>query len=67
MTTSTNALRDLFEETLALAPDARGAFLDARCAGDADLRAKLERMVAADADDDVVLDKSVDAVARAIG
>ncbi len=67
MTTSTNALRDLFEETLALAPEARGAFLDARCAGDAGLRAKIDRMVAADADDDVVLDRSVDAVARAIG
>jgi len=67
MTTSTNALRDLFEETLALAPEARGAFLDERCGGDADLRAKIERMVAADADDDVVLDRSVDAVARAIG
>ncbi len=67
MTTSSNALRDLFEETLALAPDARGAFLDARCGGDADLRAKILRMIAADADDDVVLDRSVDAVARAIG
>src|SRR4051812_11250624 len=66
MTTS-NALRDLFEETLALEPEARSAFLDARCGGDADLRAKIERMIAADADDDVVLDRSVDAVARAIG
>jgi len=67
MTSSSNALRDLFEETLALAPDARPAFLDARCNGDADLRAKIERMIAADQDDDVVLDRSVDAVARAIG
>jgi len=67
MTSSSNALRDLFEETLALAPDARPAFLDARCNGDADLRAKIERMIAADEDDDVVLDRSVDAVARAIG
>jgi eukaryotic-like serine/threonine-protein kinase len=67
MTTSSNALRDLFEETLALAPDARGAFLDARCGGDVELRTKIERMIAADADDDVVLEKSVDAVARALG
>ena len=65
--TTTNALRDLFEETLALAPEARAAFLDGRCGGDAGLRAKIERMIAADADDDVVLERSVDAVARAIG
>ena len=66
MTTSSTALRDLFEETLALAPDQRAAFLDARGV-DADLRARLERMIAADADDDVVLERSADAVARAIG
>jgi len=63
---TTNTLRDLFEQVLALPAAERGAFLDARCP-DPELRARIERMVAADADDDVVLERSVDAVARAIG
>ncbi len=66
MTTSSTALRDLFEEALALAPEARGAFLDEHCR-DAELRARIERMIAADSDDDVVLEQSADAVARVIG
>ena len=66
MTSSSNDLRDLFEETLALPAHERAAFLDARRL-DADLRARIERMIAADADDDVVLERSADAVARAIG
>jgi len=66
MTSTSTALRDLFEETLALPAEARAAFLDRRCS-DAELRARLERMIAADSDDDVVLDRSVDAVARVIG
>ena len=66
MTPSSTALRDLFEETLALPPAERAAFLAARGV-DADMRARLERMIAADADDDVMLARSADAVARAIG
>ena len=66
MTTQTSALRELFEEVLALAPEARAVFLDERIK-DAELRARIERMIAADEDDDLVLDKSADAVARAIG
>jgi serine/threonine-protein kinase len=66
MTTSNTALRDLFEETLALPPDARGPFLDARC-GDAELRARIERMISADEDNDLALEQGADAVARAIG
>ncbi|HSS06913.1 MAG TPA: serine/threonine-protein kinase, partial [Rhodanobacteraceae bacterium] len=66
MTPSSTALRDLFEETLALPPAERAAFLAARGV-DADMRARLERMIAADADDDVMLERSADAVARAIG
>ncbi len=63
---TTKTLRELFEQTLALPAGERAAFLDARCP-DAELRARIERMVAADADDDIVLERSVDAVARAIG
>ncbi|HJT98059.1 MAG TPA: serine/threonine-protein kinase, partial [Rhodanobacteraceae bacterium] len=66
MTTTSTALRDLFEETLAEPPEAREAFLAARRV-DADTRERILRMIAADADDDVVLDRSVAAVARAIG
>ncbi len=66
MTPSSTVLRDLFEETLALPPAERAAFLAARGV-DADMRARLERMIAADADDDVMLERSADAVARAIG
>jgi serine/threonine-protein kinase len=66
MTTSGTALRDLFEETLALPPDARAAFLDVRCP-DPELRVRLERMIAADADDDLVLEQGADAVARVLG
>jgi len=66
MSTSSQALRDIFEEALALDPADRPAFYAARGL-DADLRERIERMVEADAEDDVVLDRSVDAVARAIG
>jgi eukaryotic-like serine/threonine-protein kinase len=66
MTTSSAALRDVFEEALALPPGERAAFLQARCA-DAELRARIERMIAADADDDVALERGADVVARAIG
>ncbi|MET0232491.1 MAG: serine/threonine-protein kinase, partial [Rhodanobacteraceae bacterium] len=66
MSTSSQALRDIFEEALALDPAARPAFYAARGL-DTELRERIERMVEADAEDDVVLDRSVDAVARAIG
>lgn len=38
-------LEPLFHEALDLEPAARAAFLDARCAGDADLRARLEYLL----------------------
>mgnify|MGYP001125251673 CR=1 FL=1 len=45
---STPTLRDLFEEALALPPDARASLLARQCSDPA-LRAELERMLAADA------------------
>ena len=38
-------LRKLFEDALAVPKDARGAFLDASCGDDADLRARVERLI----------------------
>jgi serine/threonine-protein kinase len=66
MSTSSQALREIFEEALALDPAARPAFYAERGL-DAELQQRIERMIEADAEDDVVLDQSVDAVARAIG
>jgi serine/threonine-protein kinase len=66
MTIPSADLRDLFEEALAQPPETRMAFLAARSA-DTATRERILRMIAADSEDDVVLERSVDAVARAIG
>jgi len=67
MTTDPATLRGLFEEALALDPAARGAFLDRHCPDPA-LRARIERMLAADtAGDHAVLDQGAEAIARVIG
>jgi len=42
-------LSQLFDAAIELDPDARGAFLDAECAGDSQLRDELQRMLDADA------------------
>jgi len=59
-------MRDLFEEALGLPPAERPDFLSKRCA-DPELRGRLERMLAADEDNDVVLERGAESVARAIG
>jgi eukaryotic-like serine/threonine-protein kinase len=38
-------VEELFHEALALAPEARGAFLESKCAGDAELRAAVEELL----------------------
>jgi serine/threonine protein kinase len=43
-------MRDLFVDAVEMTPERRGVFLDQACAGDADLRAELERLIKADAD-----------------
>lgn len=48
MENTTRSLRSLFEAALALPPDARAAYLAARCA-DPDTRARIEGLLAADA------------------
>ena len=42
-------LQELFDAAVALAPEARARFLDDECATDAELRAELEGLLAADA------------------
>ena len=54
MSESTPNLRSLFEHAMALAPAERAAFLDA-CCPTADLRGKVERMLAADGNSDAHL------------
>jgi serine/threonine protein kinase len=46
---SPETVEALFQEVIDLAPERRGAFLDERCAGDADLRAAVEELLAFDA------------------
>ncbi len=46
---SPDAVETLFQEAADLAPEMRGAFLDERCAGDADLRAAVEELLFFDA------------------
>lgn len=65
--TSPNSLRDLFEAATALEPAERAAFLD-RCCSDPDERARLERLLAADAHEgDPWSHPSSERLAEAIG
>src|SRR5690348_18209996 len=48
---STPTLRDLFEQALSLPPDGRARLLG-ECCGDPAVRAELERMLSADAEQD---------------
>lgn len=50
MTNRQERMRDLFVDAVEMTPERRGVFLDQACAGDADLRAELERLIKADAD-----------------
>src|SRR5580765_5957289 len=60
------SLRDLFEAAIELAPAARAAFLDLRCA-DTSLRAQVERLLLADADAAALFSAGARAAALAIG
>jgi len=60
------SLRDLFEAAIELAPAARAAFLDLRCA-DTSLRARVERLLLADADAAALFSGGARAAALAIG
>jgi len=67
MNAQSPTLRTLFEEALALAPAERAAYLERHCV-DAEQRAAVERMIAADADDGSrMLDRSFDALLDRIG
>jgi serine/threonine-protein kinase len=60
------SLRDLFEAAIELAPAARAAFLDLRCV-DTSLRARVERLLLADADAAALFSGGARAAAVAIG
>ena len=63
---TTSTLRDLFEACIDLPLAERAAFLQARCA-DADMRARVERLLNADTRDDRLFDGGAQAAAQAIG
>src|SRR5271157_1256168 len=50
MTNRQERIRDLFVDAVEMTPEHQGAFLDQACAGDADLRSEIERLIKADAD-----------------
>ena len=67
MNTASKNLRELFESALALAPDARAAFLHAQCP-DPQVRARVESLLRADASHDEPVSRSnLDHLAHAIG
>jgi tetratricopeptide (TPR) repeat protein len=66
MPATTPTLRDLFEACLDLMPAERRAYLSAHCA-DATLRARVERLLSADTDDDALFSGGAPAAAQAIG
>jgi serine/threonine protein kinase/Flp pilus assembly protein TadD len=57
-------VKALFHEALERSPAERGPFLAAACADDEELRARVERMLAADARDSVAINKGAAGVAR---
>ncbi len=63
---TSQSLRDLFEAAIELEPAARAAFLDLRCT-DSSLRARVERLLAADTDASALFSGGAHAVAAAIG
>ena len=63
---TSQSLRDLFEAAIELEPAARAAFLDLRCA-DTSLRARVERLLLADADAAALFSAGARAAALAIG
>jgi hypothetical protein len=66
--TREDQLERLFEETVALPPEQRAAFLDRACGSDADLRSEIERVVAnADEARAFVDHVAAPAMARAMG
>jgi serine/threonine protein kinase/Tol biopolymer transport system component len=58
-------IKDLFHDTLERPPEERTAFLDQACSGDEQLRAQVEQMLAADARENLIVDKpAIEGVAQ---
>src|SRR5829696_584052 len=56
----------ILDEAFELAPEARAAYLDRACAGDLELRADAEAMLAAELDSGDFLDRSIDDYVEAL-
>ncbi len=56
MPTDPNRVRDVFLSAVELPPEQRTGFLADACGGDADLRAEVDRLLAANADPDSILE-----------
>ncbi len=56
MPTDPNRVRDVFLSAVELPPEQRPGFLAEACGGDADLRAEVDRLLAANADPDSILE-----------
>jgi serine/threonine protein kinase/WD40 repeat protein len=59
-------LEELFHQAVALEPSRRRAFLDAACAGDAELRSAVEQLLKHDLDHDSLVDSLVSPVATEV-
>jgi serine/threonine protein kinase/tetratricopeptide (TPR) repeat protein len=56
-----NRVRDVFRAVLEVSPEQRSVFLTDACGGDAELRAEVDRLLAANADPESILDPLADA------
>jgi len=59
-------LRAILDQAFELRPEDREAWLDRRCAGDRELRAEIESLLASDAGEDALLDRSSGALAQGL-
>jgi hypothetical protein len=67
MPIDSNCARDLFLAAVELSPEQRPSFLTDACGGDADLRTEVERLLAANADPDSILEPASPTPADATG
>ena len=67
MAADPNRVRDVFLAAVELAPDQRPGYLAEACGGDADLRAEVDRLLAANADPDGILEPPSPAPTDATG
>src|SRR6516165_10287281 len=64
MAADRNRVRDVFRAAALVSPEQRSGFLTDACGGDAELRAEVERLLAANTDPESILDPPADATAE---